>query len=365
MRLLPIQHCGKGMILGKSVYLNGKSLLIREGTVLTETSLNKLARIGIQVLHIRENAQDSARTDSARYKETMHALEMLLAGVYDRLYRDRSTDGLAEMLDNCRDAVEKLSNVLLNGQRMFKPFVWAAMTLDSRKRHFIENALHVCVNTITFGLRSGCVGGELYALGLGALLHDLGSLRFTCDSNRHPQEGYTLLKHFGLMHLTAIAVLQHHERIDGSGYPLGLKEGMIDPFARWIGLIDYFDVLVHGRGGECPMPRHEVVELLYSCAGSLFDLADVRRFCSHLELFPPGSNVRLSSGEYAIVTDVDKHLLRPVVRVIRNARGETLRRTHEIDLSQELHLVIESIDQTETSAYRAEEMLELALVASR
>lgn len=363
--MLPVQDCRKGMTLGKSVYLNGKSLLLREGTVLTEAALHKLSRIGIQVLHIKECPLEAGRSGGDRFKETMHVLEMLLSRLYDRIYRDRSTEGLSDILSNCRDAVEKLAVILKNGPQLLKPAVWTALTSDTRKRHFIENALHVCVNAMTFGLRSACLGGELHALGLGALLHDIGSLRQITDSNQHPQQGYTLLKHFGLTHLATISVLQHHERIDGSGFPLGLKAETIDPFARWIGLIDSFDVLVHGREGQFAMPRHQVVELLYSCAGSLFDFADVRLFCSHLELFPPGLNVRLSTGEYAVVTDVDKHRLRPVVRVVRNARGETLRRTYEIDLSQELHIMIEMAGGgREHVINREEELMELAISAS-
>jgi HD-GYP domain-containing protein (c-di-GMP phosphodiesterase class II) len=96
-------------------------------------------------------------------------------------------------------------------------------------------------------------------------------------------------------------ILHHHERHDGSGYPVGLTGTRIPLLGRMLGLVDTYDALSSDRIHQKAMSRHDVLQTLYKERDRLFQGELIEQFSQCLGVYPTGSLVELSSGEVAVV----------------------------------------------------------------
>ena len=123
-----------------------------------------------------------------------------------------------------------------------------------------------------------------------------------------------------LRFVSCTAGLQHHERIDGSGYPLGFDTPKIAPFAKILAIADVYDALVTKRSYKDAYSQRDAVELLMSMTGQL-DITVMRAFMSSMILYPVDSIVQLSNGERARVVKNNEHyILRPTVVGVDSGR---------------------------------------------
>ncbi|NOU93527.1 hypothetical protein GC093_09885 [Paenibacillus sp. LMG 31456] len=162
------------------------------------------------------------------------------------------------------------------------------------------------------------------------------------EIKRHTEYGFKLLKDTpGIPLLSAHCALQHHEKINGTGYPLGLSGTGVHPFAQWVGLLDAYDAMTNPRPYRAPLPPGQAIEVLFTGAGTLYDKSKVEFFRNKVAIYPVGLSVRLSTGRLGIVSKINPMFKqRPVVRILTNEHGEDLRHPEEIDLSKHLHIMI-------------------------
>ena len=111
------------------------------------------------------------------------------------------------------------------------------------------------------------------------------------------------------------AVLHHHEKVDGSGYPYGLSSDKIPLWSRIIAVADVFDALTSNRPYRTPMHAGEAVEFLMGGAGSNFDFDIIHSFLSKVDVFPLGTKLELSDGTMAVVYN-NENTLRPVIMLV-------------------------------------------------
>ncbi|HTN70582.1 MAG TPA: DUF3391 domain-containing protein [Methylomirabilota bacterium] len=219
-----------------------------------------------------------------------------------------------------------------------------ANLLLTQMRRFQNDLFSHAVNACVLCLVIGTVEGfetETSALGLGALLHDIGKTRmprslirrkepYTESERRlleqHPKLGAILLKQSeNIPEVTHRIVTEHHERIDGSGYPFGLRHAQISFFSQLVGITDMYDALLAGRK-QAPLQPIEVLRQLYllSNAGA-FDRNLIERVIRCLGVYPAGSLVELNTGERGIVIAANrKDSLKPTLRIISSRDGLAL-----------------------------------------
>lgn len=128
---------------------------------------------------------------------------------------------------------------------------------------------------------------------ISGLVHDVGKIgvpeRVLCKAGRltdeefalikqHPETGHRILKGITLLEHALGGVLHHHERVDGRGYPHGLKGDQIPLAARIIGLADTFDAMSSNRAYRPAMPREKVLAEIARCAGTQLDPRVVEAF---------------------------------------------------------------------------------------
>jgi HD-GYP domain-containing protein (c-di-GMP phosphodiesterase class II) len=340
------------MKLGRSIYTEQGHVLAGKGFTLTEHAIRKLQQIGLPFLHIEEQGTEDIAPDQAIRDETLIVLHGALTHVLDELMNGPKEKLTGEVVRLCGDAAKMLIDDLrMRRNHLCLPVHLSTMLTDGDKQHFLEHALNVGVCATKLGLEEGLAGEELHALAMGAMLHDVGRLLLpgglrspdeagTAGDN-HAELGFRLLRDSGFPFLTSQCALFHHERVDGSGSPFGIRGNRIHSLIQWVSIFDLFDTLVNGRNGSPSMLPHEAMECLYGYAGAWFDMEKICRLRDSLALFPRGTTVQLSSGEIGVVSDFhEDNKLRPIVRVIRNEHGDVLDRPYEVDLKRQLHLMI-------------------------
>jgi HD-GYP domain-containing protein (c-di-GMP phosphodiesterase class II) len=212
----------------------------------------------------------------------------------------------------------------------------AAATLF-KLRTFDEYSYTHCINVsvlaIILGKYLGLDKDNLRLLGLSGLFHDVGKARIPEDIlnkpagltpremdiiKTHPLESYKIISSTdGPARDILRGAVEHHERFDGTGYPRGLAGGDIGIFGRIISIVDVYDALTSRRCYKPPMPTAKALSLMYQWRDSTFAPNSIEHFIKCIGVYPVGSFVRLSSGEYAIVTDSNPtNASRPTVKIL-------------------------------------------------
>jgi HD-GYP domain-containing protein (c-di-GMP phosphodiesterase class II) len=143
-------------------------------------------------------------------------------------------------------------------------------------------------------------------LGVGALLHDIGKLKIPEEILKKPSQltveefeeikkhttyGYEILKNFENISMeSAFIALGHHERFDGSGYPLQLRGENIYQFARIVAVADVYDALTSDRVYRKKLKPHESVEYITSLGTDHFDKEIVDNFIKHIAVYQLGTD---------------------------------------------------------------------------
>ena len=209
-----------------------------------------------------------------------------------------------------------------------------------------RSAMHP-VNVMVVSLLLGKVLGQsdqdLLDLGLAALLHDLGKLQLpervrSLDRNFVPEEilGYqshvalsvAATERMGVSPQAVSGVAQHHEMVDGSGFPLKLHGSHISIQGKIIALVNRYDNLCNPlRDGGISLTPHEALSVLFAQMKSRFDSNVLGTFIRMMGVYPPGSIVQLVNDRFAMVVSVNStRPLRPriIVHDVRVPRQEAL-----------------------------------------
>lgn len=208
---------------------------------------------------------------------------------------------------------------------------------DSFGQRSAVHAVNVMVLALLLGQSLGMQARELHGLGASALLHDLGKVDLSghiaepgsalsaVDLQRYQEHvglSVQLGQSMGLPSDVLIAIAQHHEMADGSGFPLHLMAEDISRWGQVLALVNRYDRLCNPLHGEAALTPHEAVARLFALRRERFDPMVLAAFVRMMGVYPPGSLVQLVDGRYAVVVIVDaQHPLRPSVVPYQAGRG--------------------------------------------
>ena len=189
------------------------------------------------------------------------------------------------------------------------------------------------------------------------MLHDIGKLCIPQEIIKKPSQltlnefeiikkhtvfGYEILKKSGKVNLvSAYIAFGHHERYDGSGYPLQLKNDNIQLCARIVAVADVYDALTSDRVYRKKLKPNEVYEYITSLGANHFDPRVIENFVKYVTIYPVGTGVLLNSKERGLVIKDNRCMpTRPVVRIVYDDRMNRNKNLREIDLSEQTNVFI-------------------------
>lgn len=233
-----------------------------------------------------------------------------------------------------------------------------ALTSLSRLKHFDEYTFYHSVNTsllaMSLGRDLGFDRSTLHEIGVGTLLHDIGKTKVPIEilnkpGRFEPHEMEIMKQHVlrGVEVLTTTTglgdtyvrpALEHHERVDGTGYPYRRVKDQLSRFGLMAAVVDIYDAITSDRCYHKGRVAHEALQFLYrlSLEGHL-DATLVQRFIRVVGVYPVGSVVELNTGETGIVRQINHHApLAPVVLLVKSAGNTLLSHPHELDLSTQI-----------------------------
>ena len=371
MRLIPIE-CVKEeeSYLARSLYDNEGRILLKEGCKLTKSLLKKIKDLKVYSLYIIDEYSDKEINDVISpelrqksvklIKDVFENAEMInLANVeFNSLNNKETLSGLKqkeEYLNTLKDLSEDIcQNILSN-----KDISVSLVDIKNMDAYTYQHSVNVATLSVVMGIGIALPKEKLIDLCVGALLHDIGKV-FVGKSiiqkpasltdteldviKLHPKMGYDYMKNIpNLKTACKMVVLQHHERVDGTGYPNALVGEDINLLARIVSIADVYDALSSDRPYKRAMCPNDAFEFILSKAGTMFDFNLTKLFSRIIVPYPEGTIVNLSNNTTAVVKKTHPlYPLRPNVKVIKSD-DETLMNSI-IDLSESLAIVIQSIE---------------------
>jgi putative nucleotidyltransferase with HDIG domain len=230
----------------------------------------------------------------------------------------------------------------------------AASASLSRLRKFDEytftHSTNVSILSVILGKHLGLSREELELVGVAGLFHDVGKARIPEQilnkpgkltsrefqiMQGHTLEGYRVLSAQPGIHQDVLkAVVEHHERYDGRGYPRHITGEKMGRYSRILAVVDVYDALTSKRVYKPAIAPSRALGMLYTWREQEFHPDHVEGFIKCMGVYPVGSFVRLRGGEYAVVCDANpSHPLKPKVKIVFDAKMR--RRPHQmVDLSE-------------------------------
>jgi len=228
--------------------------------------------------------------------------------------------GVADLVEEISSSVARNSSALISLARL--------KTADD---YTYMHSVAVCAMMIALARQLKLPADVVRSVGVAGLLHDLGKMMLPIEVlnkpgkltdlefamvKAHPAKGHAfLLESANIDPVTLDVCLHHHEKVDGSGYPMALKGPQISLFAKMSAVCDVYDAITSNRPYKSGWDPSESLRQMGTWASGHFDLPVFQAFAKTLGIYPVGSLVRLNSGRIAVVTEQSKRsLTMPMVK---------------------------------------------------
>lgn len=339
---IPTSKLTPGMVLARTIIEpNQNRVLLTAGQVLNDYYIKRIKEKGIPAVYIKDvlgiefsggtieeetflkankALKDTFKSLASAGRLNLKAIKIQVDSIIDELLQNSSlTIGLEDIRD-----------------------------YDS---YTYQHSVSVCIFALIIGIRKGFNREKLRILGIGAILHDIGKItvpqkilnktgpldNFEWEIiKKHPWEGFNIIKNSQEVSLlSAHIALQHHEHLDGGGYPQGLTGGKIHEFAQIVAVADIFDALVSDRPYRMGYSNDEALQILYNESKTKINPEYIDLLAEHIIPHPPGTLVVLSTGDIAIVAGENPdNLAKPKIKLLLDSNRRKYDIIREIDLNK-------------------------------
>lgn len=330
-----------GKITNKDIYSHRGVLLLPIFTILTYKHIEKLIKHGIQLKHTEVISIKS--TDSKRHPHIKMIDETVLEvrQIFDEVRESRKVP-LADLRKNVVPIIHKIADET--------HFIGLLSSLQTKDDYTYRHNIAVSAIASLIGKWMGLNHKELLQLSTAALLHDIGKIYIPKEILNKPgkltEQEYTIMKNHtifgyeiiknsvGTNHRQALVALQHHERMDGSGYPYGLKRDDIDFFSRIISVVDVFHAMTSKRVYRDASPLYEVLHQMNDDTFGVLDPRITRLFIEKMMMSLINHKILLTNGQTGHIVLINQNdPIHPLIQV-----GDQF-----FDLSKDRSLHIKSV----------------------
>ena len=264
--------------------------------------------------------------------------------------------GLYIELEQVSPVVDKLSASILRNPNA----LLGLSRIRSMDRYTFEHSVSFSILLMLFAKSMGLSRELINDMGIGGLLHDIGKT-LTPDAilnkpgklteeeliimKRHVVDSRLILeKTKGISQVSMDIAAQHHEKIDGSGYPHGLKGEQISVYGQMAAIVDIYDAITADRCYHSAKEPAEALKLLLKFTGTQLNHGLVQQFVQAVGIYPVGSLVLLSNQHLATVIDIHDNMLNPIVEVFLNTKTRSYIPREMVNLAEQDKVKIVSIE---------------------
>ena len=346
MRRVSTADLVPGMITAEDVYAYNNQLILPRGLVLTDKTITKLEFYSIINVRIEDGDTSPAEeetptvteepvSENASYSEKIRNSPQFIEfkkhfeeeipkfkGLIDSLARNEkpiSIDSMLQCFDNILESGDGYLNVfdMLHNMRQYDDMTYV---------HSMNVAL-IC-NVFAHWLKM--TEPEIRLATACGLLHDIGKIvipdnvikkpaKLTDQEfslvKKHTLEGYNILRHNNVQETIMNAALMHHERCDGSGYPFGIRNSKIDPYAKMVAIADVYDAMTSARVYRGPMCPFTVIEIFENEGLQKYDTRFIMTFLENIVNTYMLQRVRLTDGRVGDIVFINRSALsKPTIK---------------------------------------------------
>jgi putative nucleotidyltransferase with HDIG domain len=335
-----------GMKLDHPVVDRLGHILVARGAALNEYMITTMIQMGIMSVYIQDGEVDAKEQELTITPEAQEKIETLRTDDRAKVtlsasVREQVAEGI-QYIYNSPDSAEMtaatntIADHLMDAIHTNDAIAIDISALKTSDEYTFKHSVDVAMISMVVAKQQGMSDELIREIGISGLLHDVGKTkvppsilnkpaRLTDEEfaimKQHSVYGYRMIKdRQDFSQEIILGVLQHHEKINGSGYPLGIDDEQISPYARILAVADIYDALVTERPYKVAFSQRDAIEMIMSMTSEL-DITAMRSFLESMILYPVDSIVELSNGENAKVVKNNPHyILRPTVVGLTSGR---------------------------------------------
>lgn len=318
-----LNQCKPGMEVAETLYNDLGAVIIQEDTILDPHLIRKLYNLGIERIKIYKQApeviftkqtgnfQEQHNENIKAIKSTLHDISSGKSLDYEKV--NEVSESIFDKINENRDIVGCLNQI---------------QSVDDYTYTHSVNVSLICM-LIGKWMKFGPV--MIKDILQAGLLHDIGKSKVPseiikkpgalsseefAEIKKHPIYSYRILENVpGISKDICMGVLMHHEREDGSGYPVGAKSEQIHPFAKIIAVADIYDAMTSERTYKEKQAPFKVFELMERHSFGVLDINVMNAFLSNIAAYYIGDFVRLSNGVIGEIIYINpRQVSRPLIR---------------------------------------------------
>lgn len=321
MRFIDVSELLVGMVVAKDIINDRGIEFLNKGTVLTNAHIKNLQKFDIDFIYVEDDESKKKFSDNNLTQLYENVLVEFKNAYMDvRLGKNLNLSSLESNLYDLISEVIK-SNDILN-------------TL----KYFNFNDIYTYLHSVNVSLISAIIGKwmkldrrKIYDLALSALLHDIGKSQITLsvinkpgalnekeleEARMHAKYSIDIAKAAGIVDKDILdGIFYHHERQDGTGYPIGLENGELSLFPRIIAVADVFDALISDKVYRRKVSPFKAMDIINELSYEKLDTKISVLFMKNISDFYVGSKIKLSTGEIGEIVFLNKYCRnRPLVK---------------------------------------------------
>ena len=351
---LPLNRLKPGMVMAQSVFNSSGASYLSRGQRLTISYIEKLRHMGIRDIHVSSTVPDGPdiplpedvleeRTRAIAVKRVYDMFEQVRGeGTFDPVPLGKASAAIINDITERRNNLVQLTDLRVHDMYTF------------------AHSVNVAMLSSLLGMLCGLSERELSELAMGTLMHDIGKLDIPKEIlnkpgrlddgefrtiQRHPIIGSEIIRSMKVPNAEQLSIVarQHHERVDGKGYPDHRQGKQIHIYGKIVALADVYDALTSVRPYKKAYAPSVAYHIMTNCSAGHFDEELSRLFFSNVAIYPVGTVLDTTMG-YGIVRKVEFGKTdRPVVCVFADKDLRCLEKPFDVDFSEEARETIHNV----------------------
>ncbi len=329
MRLTAVDDLRAGDVAAQNIFGGNGALMLGKGKPITESNIKVLTRIGINEVYIEDGVSDGIDVKSPLSADTLMKTTNAL-----------NTFSLDSIIECSKRIVDELADNLFSADMLM---------IRSHDQYTCQHSINVAVYSTVLAKALGFNDADVEKITQAALLHDIGKVFISPEilskpakltdeeydiMKKHSELGYNeLRKRSDIWAVVRVGVLEHHENVDGSGYPQHKTGDQLHKIGKIIHIADVYDALTSVRAYKNSWSGENAMKHIIDMSGKMFEPKYANTFKKCTPMYRKGTMVKLSDGRLALVernsvSNPDK----PIVRLLDGSKNIDLSTTPELKI---------------------------------